>query len=109
MAELVSRRPWTLEDIDAALVVKKDATGQKFAYVYYEETAGPAISGQDAQPRRGGAEGGQYSNAGGPETLSRAKCRASETPGRAVLIPVPGARIASVGRDIPFKAHLILQ
>jgi hypothetical protein len=28
--------PWTIEDIDAAFVVK-DSSGQKLAYVYYEE------------------------------------------------------------------------
>ncbi len=29
-------RPWSVEDIDAAFVVK-DSAGQKLAYVYYEE------------------------------------------------------------------------
>ena len=28
--------PWSVEDIDAAFVVK-DGNGQKFAYVYFEE------------------------------------------------------------------------
>jgi hypothetical protein len=31
--------PWTFEDIDAAFVVK-DGSGQKLAYVYYEEEPG---------------------------------------------------------------------
>ncbi len=31
--------PWTVEDIDAAFVVK-DSAGQKLAYVYYEEEPG---------------------------------------------------------------------
>jgi hypothetical protein len=31
--------PWTVEDIDAAFVVK-DSTGQKLAYVYYEDEPG---------------------------------------------------------------------
>ena len=31
--------PWTFEDIDAAFVVK-DGSGQKVAYVYYEEEPG---------------------------------------------------------------------
>jgi len=31
--------PWTVEDIDAAFVVK-DSSGQKLAYVYYEEEPG---------------------------------------------------------------------
>jgi hypothetical protein len=31
--------PWSVEDIDAAFVVK-DGSGQKVAYVYYEEEPG---------------------------------------------------------------------
>ncbi len=31
--------PWSVEDIDAAFVVK-DSAGQKLAYVYYEEEPG---------------------------------------------------------------------
>jgi hypothetical protein len=31
--------PWSVEDIDAAFVVK-DGNGQKLAYVYYEEEPG---------------------------------------------------------------------
>ncbi len=31
--------PWSVEDIDAAFVVK-DATGQKLAYVYFEDEPG---------------------------------------------------------------------
>jgi hypothetical protein len=31
--------PWTVEDIDAAFVVK-DSAGQKLAYVYFEEEPG---------------------------------------------------------------------
>jgi hypothetical protein len=31
--------PWPVEDIDAAFVVK-DGTGQKLAYVYYEDEPG---------------------------------------------------------------------
>jgi hypothetical protein len=31
--------PWSVEDIDAAFVVK-DGNGQKLAYVYYEEESG---------------------------------------------------------------------
>jgi hypothetical protein len=31
--------PWSVEDIDAAFVVK-DGSGQKLAYVYYEEEPG---------------------------------------------------------------------
>ncbi len=31
--------PWTIEDIDAAFIVK-DGAGQKLAYVYYEEESG---------------------------------------------------------------------
>ena len=31
--------PWSVEDIDAAFVVK-DSSGQKVAYVYYEEEPG---------------------------------------------------------------------
>ncbi len=31
--------PWSVEDIDAAFVVK-DSSGQKLAYVYYEEELG---------------------------------------------------------------------
>ncbi len=31
--------PWSVEDIDAAFVVK-DSAGQKLAYVYYEEESG---------------------------------------------------------------------
>ncbi len=31
--------PWSIEDIDAAFLVK-DATGQKLAYVYFEDEAG---------------------------------------------------------------------
>jgi hypothetical protein len=41
--------PWTIEDIDAAFVVK-DGSGQKVAYVYYEEEPG-RLSGQATQPR----------------------------------------------------------
>ena len=39
---MASRRfppPWSFEDIDAAFVVK-DGSGQKVAYVYYEEEPG---------------------------------------------------------------------
>ena len=39
---MASRRfppPWSVEDIDAAFVVK-DGSGQKLAYVYYEEEPG---------------------------------------------------------------------
>ena len=31
--------PWSVEDIDAAFVVK-DSTGQKLAYVYFEDEPG---------------------------------------------------------------------
>jgi len=31
--------PWTVEDIDACFVVK-DGSGQKLAYVYYEDQPG---------------------------------------------------------------------
>jgi hypothetical protein len=31
--------PWSVEDVDAAFVVK-DSTGQKLAYVYYEDEPG---------------------------------------------------------------------
>jgi hypothetical protein len=31
--------PWSVEDVDAAFVVKDD-TGQKLAYVYYEDEPG---------------------------------------------------------------------
>jgi hypothetical protein len=31
--------PWSIEDVDAAFVVK-DGSGQKVAYVYYEEEPG---------------------------------------------------------------------
>ncbi len=31
--------PWSVEDIDAAFIVK-DSAGQKLAYVYYEEEPG---------------------------------------------------------------------
>jgi len=34
--------PWSVEDIDAAFVVK-DSTGQKLAYVYFEEEPGLAL------------------------------------------------------------------
>jgi hypothetical protein len=42
IAASTSRRfppPWSVEDIDAAFVVK-DGSGQKVAYVYYEEEPG---------------------------------------------------------------------
>ncbi len=39
MAERRFPPPWSVEDIDAAFVVK-DHTGQKLAYVYYEEEPG---------------------------------------------------------------------
>jgi hypothetical protein len=34
-----SRRPWSVEDIGAAFVVK-DNTGQRLAYVYFEDEPG---------------------------------------------------------------------
>ncbi len=39
MAERRFPQPWSVEDIDAAFVVK-DSGGQKLAYVYYEEEPG---------------------------------------------------------------------
>jgi hypothetical protein len=35
--------PWTVEDIDAAFVVK-DSTGQQLAYVYYESEPGRRVA-----------------------------------------------------------------
>jgi len=46
--------PWSVEDIDAAFVVK-DGSGQKLAYVYYEEEPGRRIGSQAAHQRRGAA------------------------------------------------------
>ena len=37
--------PWSFEDIDAAFVVK-DGSGQKVAYVYYEDEPGRRIGRQ---------------------------------------------------------------
>jgi hypothetical protein len=39
MAERRFPPPWTVEDIDAAFVVK-DGSGQQLAYIYYEEEPG---------------------------------------------------------------------
>jgi len=47
--------PWTIEDLDACLVVT-DTNRQKLAYVFYEEELGAAIGGHDAQQRRGAAD-----------------------------------------------------
>ncbi len=39
MAERRFPPPWSVEDIEAAFIVR-DGTGQKLAYVYYEEEPG---------------------------------------------------------------------
>ena len=38
--------PWSVEDIDAAFVVK-DSTGQALTYVYFEEEPGRLLGSQD--------------------------------------------------------------
>jgi hypothetical protein len=47
-----TRRFPPVDELEACFVVK-DGTGQKLAYVYYEEQPGPAICGQAAHQRRG--------------------------------------------------------
>jgi len=40
--------PWSVEDIDAAFVVK-DGSGQKLAYVYFEEEPGRRSAANEAR------------------------------------------------------------
>jgi hypothetical protein len=41
----------------------KDYEGKSLAYVYFEDEAGPAISGASAHPRRGAAHRGEHRQA----------------------------------------------
>jgi hypothetical protein len=60
MAERRLPPPWSIEDIGACFVVK-DSSGQKLAYVYYEEEAGrrstAKVLTKDEQGQRGEVAG----------------------------------------------------
>ena len=50
---------WTVDELEACLVVK-DGAGQKLAFVYFEEAPRPEIVGQAAHEGRGAKGCGEY-------------------------------------------------
>jgi hypothetical protein len=67
MAKMPARRftlSWSVEEQPACFVVR-DHSGQKLAYIYFEDEPGAEIAGEIAHARRGAADRGQCGEAAG--------------------------------------------